>query len=67
MSIRLIGPPPPSPPPDPLCVLLDGGHELADMVIDTEPALRDIERLGLRLGVALLHAWVKSRSCTAPS
>ncbi len=65
MSIRLVGQTPP-PPTDPVCVLLDAGHQLADAVIDTEPGLRDIERLGLRLGVALLHAWLLPASCHAP-
>jgi len=61
----LVQPAPPAPPgPDPICALLDAGHELAD---DTEPGLRGIERLGLRLGVALLHAWLKPASCPAPS
>jgi len=68
MSIRLITPLPPSPArPNPICKLLDASHELADAVIDAEPGLRDIERLALRVGVALLHARLKPASCTAPS
>jgi len=68
MSIRLIARPAPAPAtPDPICQLFDASHELADAVIDTEPGLRDIGRLGLRLAVALLHAWLKPASCPAPS
>jgi len=62
--IRLITPTPP--PPDLRCLALDAAHKYADVVIDTEPGLRDIERLGLRLGVALLHAWLRPASCPAP-
>ena len=51
--------------PDPVCALLDASHELADVYIDTEPGLREVERFGLRLGVALLHAWVRPPSCPA--
>jgi len=66
MSIRLVGPAPSS-PPDPVCVLLDAGHELADAVIDAERDMPEVERFALRCGVALLHAWLRPASCPAPS
>lgn len=66
MSVRLL-PPTPPPPPNPVCVLLDAGHELADVCIDTEPGFRDIERLGLKLGVAVLLSWLRPATCRDPA
>jgi hypothetical protein len=68
MTIRVISQTQPTPAaPAPICELLDAGHKVFDVVIDTEPGLRDIERLGLRMGVALLHAWLKPANCASPS
>lgn len=64
-AIQVVPPRPVTAAPDPICQILRAGHELADALIDTEPELRDIERLGLKLGVALLHAWLKPASCPA--
>jgi len=49
--------------PAPFCEIMDAGRKLADVIIDTEPGLRDIERLGLRIGVGLLHTLLKPANC----
>jgi hypothetical protein len=67
MTVRLITPPADPAAPDAICQVFDAGRELADAMIDAEPGLRDIERVGLRLGIALLRAWLKPASCPAPS